>query len=121
MDIMTFIESNWFTLSVLASIIGLVWKVSKLIADFKKSINDRDDVLDKRISNVETKFTEQIKEISDRVTAQDLKREDNIERTRLIMEGVEATLFTLHGQGANGPVTKSLHAFTEYKNKKAAQ
>ena len=37
------------------------------------------------------------------------------------MNGVEATLKTLHAQGHNGPVTKSLDELNQYKLKKATE
>lgn len=121
MDLVTFIENNWFAIGGLIAICGFVWKSSNTIHDFKDSIEKRDKELDEKLDNMKSEINTKIDNLDERITEQENKRADSTERTRLIMEGVEATLHTLHNQGANGPVTKSLQQIEEYKNRKAVE
>lgn len=101
MDLMTFIENNWFSLTLLVSVAGGAWRLATKVDNMKDDINKKFDELEYRI-----KESEQY-------------RTDDKEREKLIMQGVEATLRTLHSQGANGPVTESLNAIDKYKSDKA--
>lgn len=103
MDLMTFLENNWFALTLLAGVSGFSWKLATKIDTMKSDIDSKFDDLDARIKDSEA------------------YRSDDKERERLIMQGVEATLRTLHEKGANGLVTESLNAIDEYKNKKAVE
>lgn len=103
MDLMAFLESNWFSLTLLAGACGLSWRLAIKLDNMKSDINNKFDELDARIEKSE-KY-----------------KEDDKERERLIMQGVEATLKTLHDQGANGSVTESLEAIDRYKLDKAVE
>lgn len=103
MNLMTFIESNWFELTMLAGVAGTSWKLADTINKMKSTIDNRFGKLEERIEESE-KY-----------------RSDDKEREKLIMQGVEATLRTLHSQGANGPVTESLKAIDNYKLNKVVE
>lgn len=103
MELMTFLENNWFALTLLAGVAGFSWRLASKFDTMKTDIDKKFDELDERIKDSET------------------YRTDDKEREKLIMQGVEATLRTLHSQGANGPVTESLNAIDEYKSRKAVE
>lgn len=49
------------------------------------------------------------------------RRLGGVERTRIIMDGVEATLVALYNEGHDGPVAQALKSIKDYKSRKAAQ
>lgn len=67
------------------------------------------------------KIEEKIDYLSNWLDEFNAKEDDKHERNILIMEGVEATLTTLHNASFNGPVTKSLENINDYKTRKAAE
>lgn len=67
------------------------------------------------------KIEEKIDYLSNWLDEFNAKEDDKHERNILIMEGIEATLTTLHNASFNGPVTKSLENINNYKTKKAAE
>lgn len=132
MELWTFIEENWFELTAIASLFAFGWKISKAVTTYIDSINSQIKSIKSSMDSIHKKYDSQFEDMKTRIdqnrqeTQKKLseienKRNDSIERTRLIMEGVEATLVTLHEQGYNGPVTQSLTAIRDYKNRKAAQ
>lgn len=121
MELMVFIEHNWFTITVIISIITLTSKFTKIIEDYTKRLDD----LKSDISDMKTETNKKFDDINDRLD-NELKdrnrdKDDDKERTRLIMQGVEATLISLSNEGHNGPVTQSLMEINDYKNKKALE
>lgn len=109
-ELMEFIEHNWFQITLIVSLITAITKVVHAFDKYNEENIARHN---------ETKS--QIIEIKSRIEEIEQKRVDGSERTRLIMEGLEATLISLHDDGHNGPVTKSLEAISEYKNRIASK
>lgn len=110
MELMKFIEHNWFQITLIVSLITAITKVVHAFDKYNEENIARHN---------DTKS--QIIEIKSRIEEIEQKRVDGSERTRLIMEGLEATLISLHDDGHNGPVTKSLEAISEYKNRMASK
>lgn len=109
-ELMKFIEHNWFQITLIVSLITAITKVVHAFDKYNEENIARHN---------DTKS--QIIEIKSRIEEIEQKRVDGSERTRLIMEGLEATLISLHDDGHNGPVTKSLEAISEYKNRMASK
>lgn len=80
-------------------------------------LNASNKSTDIRVSKIEKKM-DYLSKWLDEFNA---KEDDKHERNILIMEGIEATLTTLHNASFNGPVTKSLENINNYKTKKAAE
>lgn len=138
-----FIQNGWFEITALAAIVGAVWKFSKTIhtytsestkkfeklsdklddqkKDFDHRLDEQREDLHEKIEEIRTEFSISHGELLREVQDIERRREEGTERTRLLMDGVEATLITLHEEGANGPVTSSLQAIQAYKSKKAAE
>lgn len=117
MELMAFIEHNWFPITLIASIITFTIKLNNVVNNYMQVLNDlKEDISDFKVET-DTKF----KNIDKRFDQHRDDREEDKERTRLIMQGVEATLISLKNDGHNGPVTKSLDDINEYKTKKAAE
>lgn len=121
MDFVSFVEQNWFAIGGLIGIIGCTWKMSTQLHDFKKNIEERDNKLDQKLDDMKEEINNKVKSLEEKVSSQENRHKDDMERTRLIMDGVEATLVSLHNDGHNGPVTKSLEAINEYKSQKAVE
>ena len=117
MELMKFLEENWFQITLLGSLIGVTIKLTNKVNDY----NSRFDELKSDIQGLKEDTSDKISEINIRLDADDKKRQDGQERTRLIMEGVEATLISLKNEGHNGPVTASLNAINDYKSRKASE
>lgn len=121
MDLMKFLEENWFQITLIITIIGTV---IKLTTRFDNSVNENNkkfNDLKKDIKDLRDDTNDKIDKINKRLDDSDEKRNDGQERTRLIMEGVEATLISLKNEGHNGPVTASLEAINAYKLRKASE
>lgn len=121
MDFVSFVEQNWFAIGGLIGIIGCTWKMSTQLHDFKKNIEERDNKLDQKLDDMKDEINHKVQALEEKVSSQENRHKDDMERTRLIMDGVEATLVSLHNDGHNGPVTKSLEAINEYKSQKAVE
>lgn len=80
-------------------------------------LNASNESTDIRVYRIE----EKIDYLSNWLDEFNAKEDDKHERNILIMEGVEATLTTLHNASFNGPVTKSLENINNYKTRKAAE
>lgn len=94
------------------------------ISDIYNKLDEMHDTLN--ASNESTdirvhKIKEKIDYLSNWLDEFNAKEDDKHERNVLIMEGVEATLTTLHNASFNGPVTKSLENINNYKTRKAAE
>ena len=94
------------------------------ISDIHNKLDEMHNILD--ASNESTdirvyKIEEKIDYLSNWLDEFNAKEDDKHERNILIMEGVEATLITLHNASFNGPVTKSLENINNYKTRKAAE
>ena len=124
-DLLEFIKFNWFTLSLIFGILSFGYKTVKYIEDYKKSISEQDRLLNEKLEHNFEEIRSELNKLSNKLDAhiveQDIFDDDRAERTKLIMNGVEATLKTLHAQGHNGPVTKSLDELNQYKLKKATE
>lgn len=124
-DLLEFIKFNWFTLSLIFGILSFGYKTVKYIEDYKKSISEQDRLLNEKLEHNFEEIRSELNKLSNKLDAhiveQDVFDDDRAERTKLIMNGVEATLKTLHAQGHNGPVTKSLDELNQYKLKKATE
>lgn len=124
-DLLEFIKFNWFTLSLIFGILSFGYKTVKYIEDYKKSISEQDKLLNEKLEHNFEEIRSELNKLSNKLDAhiveQDIFDDDRAERTKLIMNGVEATLKTLHAQGHNGPVTKSLDELNQYKLKKATE
>lgn len=120
-----FIKFNWFTLSLIFGILSFGYKTVKYIEDYKKSISEQDKLLNEKLEHNFEEIRAELNKLSNKldehIVEQDIFDDDRAERTKLIMNGVEATLKTLHAQGHNGPVTKSLDELNQYKLKKATE
>lgn len=136
MDFVTFLENNWFAIGGLIALIGTTWKMSTQLNEYKNQVAERDrqleqksdekdKALDEKLDKMQTEINDKIDSIerkfNSHIEEYDGHKDDNIERTRLIMEGVEATLHSLHDEGHNGPVTKSLAEIEAYKSRKASE
>lgn len=124
-DLFEFIKFNWFTLSLIFGILSFGYKSVKYIEEYKKSVSEQDRLLNEKLEHNFEEIRSEINKLSNKLDAhiveQDVFDDDRAERTKLIMNGVEATLKTLHAQGHNGPVTKSLDELNQYKLKKATE
>lgn len=124
-DLLEFIKFNWFTLSLIFGILSFGYKTVKYIEDYKKSISEQDKLLNEKLEHNFEEIRAELNKLSNKldehIVEQDIFDDDRAERTKLIMNGVEATLKTLHAQGHNGPVTKSLDELNQYKLKKATE
>lgn len=94
------------------------------ISDIYNKLDEMHNILN--ASNESTdirvhKIEEKIDYLSNWLDEFNAKEDDKHERNILIMEGIEATLTTLHNASFNGPVTKSLENINNYKTKKAAE
>ena len=117
MELMKFIEENWFQITLIGALISFTIKLTNKVNTYNSRFDDlRDD-----IESLKNTTNDKIDEINNRLDNSDEKRKESQERTRLIMEGVEATLISLKNEGHNGPVTSSLEAINEYKIKKASE
>lgn len=85
--------------------------------EMHSTLNLSNESTDIRVSKIE----EKIDYLSKWLDEFNAKEDDKHERNILIMEGIEATLTTLHNASFNGPVTKSLENINNYKTKKAAE
>lgn len=146
MELFKFLQMNWFEITVVLSLVGFAIKATTFISDNMRKfdelkanledtikdenrkmddkmnkINDRIDDLKNDIKEVRKDTNDKIDCLNDRIDLNEQKRVDGQERTRLIMEGVEATLISLHNDGHNGPVTASLKAINDYRNRKASE
>lgn len=121
MDLVTFVEQNWFTISLLATIIAFVYKVTKALDSFEQETKSRDEELRASLDGFKSDVKNHFKQVDDKFKELEDKREDEKERTRIIMTGVEATLISLHDDGHNGPVTASLKEIADYKARKSAE
>ena len=124
-DLLEFIKFNWFTLSLILGILSFGYKTVKYIEDYKKSISEQNRLLNEKLEHNFEEIRSELNKLSNKldehIVEQDIFDDDRAERTKLIMNGVEATLKTLHAQGHNGPVTKSLDELNQYKLKKATE
>lgn len=109
-DLMLFIEHNWFQITLIISLIATIIKAVKAFDKYNDENISRHNETKAEIIKIKTKMDEM-----------EEKRCEGSERTQLIMEGLEATLISLHDDGHNGPVTKSLEAMSEYKNRMASK
>lgn len=94
------------------------------ISDIYNKLDEMHNILN--ASNESTdirvyKIEEKIDYLSNWLDEFNAKEDDKHERNILIMEGIEATLTTLHNASFNGPVTKSLENINNYKTKKATE
>ena len=121
MDLVTFLEQNWFTISLLATIITFVYKVTKALDSFEQETKRRDEELRESLDEFKTSVNTHFKQVDTKFNDLEVKREDEKERTRIIMTGVEATLISLHNEGHNGQVTASLKEIADYKAIKSAE
>lgn len=117
MELMAFIEHNWFPITFIISIIGFTIKMVKIVNDYAEKLK----ILTLEVSNLKSENTKKFEAINQRLDSNHIDREDEKERTRLIMQGVEATLISLKNDGHNGPVTTSLQEINDYKTRKAAE
>lgn len=85
--------------------------------EMHNTLNASNESTDIRVSKIE----EKIDYLSKWLDEFNAKEDDKHERNILIMEGIEATLTTLHNASFNGPVTKSLENINSYKTKKATE
>ena len=124
-DLLEFIKFNWFTLSLIFGILSFGYKTVKYIEDYKKSISEQNKLLNEKLEHnfeeIRVELNKLSNKLDEHIVEQDIFDDDRAERTKLIMNGVEATLKTLHAQGHNGPVTKSLDELNQYKLKKATE
>ena len=124
-DLLEFIKFNWFTLSLIFGILSFGYKTVRYIEEYKKSISEQDSLLNEKLEHNFEEIRAELNKLSNKldehIIEQDIFDDDRAERTKLIMNGVEATLKTLHAQGHNGPVTKSLDELNQYKLKKATE
>ena len=124
-DLLEFIKFNWFTLSLIFGILSFGYKTVRYIEEYKKSISEQDRLLNEKLEHNFEEIRAELNKLSNKldehIIEQDIFDDDRAERTKLIMNGVEATLKTLHAQGHNGPVTKSLDELNQYKLKKATE
>lgn len=132
MGLQEFLNNNWFSISCLITIVTLTLQVSTKLNDIQNSSNKGDSELESDLKDTYVTLHEEIIELKHQVDTSheelqnlirdsEVRREDSNERMRIIMDGVEATLVSLHDDGHNGPVTRSLNAIQDYKSKKSAE
>lgn len=121
MDLFTIIEHNWFTISLLATIITLVYKVIQALSSFEQETKRRDEELKDSLDDFKVEVNDHFEKVDNKFSELDSRRKDEKERTRIIMTGVEATLMSLHNNGYNGAVTESLNEISDYKAHKSAE
>lgn len=124
MDLVEFLKHNWFLISLIAGAIGTTIRLTRTISDFDKKISgkleDHSDKLDHMESQQKDMMGE-LERVKCHVDEREEKRADTEERTRIIMNGTEATLISLSSQGHDGPVTESLKEIRDYKARKASE
>lgn len=94
------------------------------ISDIYNKLDEMHNILSASNESTDIRFykiEEKIDYLSNWLDEFNAKEDDKHERNILIMEGVEATLTTLHNASFNGPVTKSLENINNYKTRKAAE
>jgi phosphoglycolate phosphatase-like HAD superfamily hydrolase len=132
LDFVEFLEDNWFAIGGMVSVIIFTIKQTKNIqkmvdnnetekAQLKQTIENQAKETERQFKKIEDKVEKNHKELAEALDDIEVRRYESSERTRIIMNGVEATLETLHSQGANGPVTSSLKEIKEYKSVMAAK
>lgn len=117
MELMEFIEHNWFPITLLISIVSFTIKITNIVKNYDLKFKELKSDMQDFKEDTNTKF----QEINDKFDDNFKDKEDDKERTRLIMQGVEATLISLKNDGHNGPVTTSLQEINDYKTRKAAE
>ena len=153
MDLVTFIEDNWFAVGSLITLIGFTVKLSRNVQKHIDSFEVRTSKLEAKdreiykiieknndqlrtelkemrdeiksefksnLADLDLSMTESIQSVNSRLNEIESKRVEGAERTRIMLDGIEATLQSLHNEGHNGPVTKSLQEIHSYKSRKAA-
>ena len=119
--IVSFLEQNWFAISLLGTLITFVVKVTIALDSFKQDTEARDEELRVSLDDFKEEVKNHFMQVDEKFKELEDKREDEKERTRIIMTGVEATLISLHNDGHNGPVTASLKEIADYKARKSAE
>jgi hypothetical protein len=132
MDLVKFLEDNWFAIGSLITLIAFTIRITKQTTtqyleskqrdeDMKEDMKDMKKEFQSSQDELRKEFNSSHSQLSDKIDRIEKDKTEGTERTRIIMDGVEATLITLHNNGANGPVTKSLQNIQDYKSKKAAE
>lgn len=125
MDLVSFLEHNWFLITGVGALIAFTWKLGNQFRDYKEDVKEHDEKLNQKIDKLSENVASQINEMKDDVNKKfdDIKnaRQEGAKRTMIMMRGIEATLVTLHNNGANGPVTDSLNELKEYQLHKATE
>lgn len=128
MSIFKLIEENWFTISLVASLLAFAIRMTAKYSDamhnlstslnsIESKMSDNTDKLNDRITSIES-FN---KQLSSSIEGIESKRISDSERTRIIMDGVEATLIVLSIQETtNDAIKSSLTSIQDYKSKKAS-
>ena len=128
MSIFKLIEDNWFTISLVASLLAFAIRMTAKYSDamhnlstslnsIENKMSDNNDKLNDRIDNIESLNVQ----LSSSIEGIESKRVSDSERTRIIMDGVEATLIVLSLQETtNDAIKSSLTSIQDYKSKKAS-
>lgn len=133
------ILDNWSAIAIVISVISFAITMTKKFTNFTHDLKDREAEQNRQIQknheqlsgevealrHVQQEFATEVAiqydNVLSKIKDQERKREDGSERTRIIMDGVEATLEAMHAQGHNGPVTSALGDIKEYKSKVSAK
>lgn len=131
MSIFKLIEDNWFTISLVASLLAFAIRMTAKYSDAMHNLSNSLNSIDNRMSENNDKLNDRIndieslnKQLSLSIEGIESKRVSDSERTRIIMDGVEATLIVLSLQKTDNEndnsIKNSLASIQDYKSRKAS-
>lgn len=131
MSIFKLIEDNWFTISLVASLLAFAIRMTAKYSDAMHNLSNSLNSIDNRMSENNDKLNDRIndieslnKQLSLSIEGIESKRVSDSERTRIIMDGVEATLIVLSLQKTDNKndnsIKNSLASIQDYKSRKAS-
>lgn len=132
MDLIKFLEMNWFSITGIVGLLSFVIKANNTLNNYKATVEKNNERLEAKIDGIHKDMQSEMKEIKqtfnnkfddvyEQLQTTETIRKEGSRRTLIIMNGVEATLRTLHDKGANGPVTESLKELERYKSEQAVK
>lgn len=132
MDLIKFLEMNWFSITGIIGLLSFVIKANNTLNNYKATVEKNNERLEAKIDGIHKDMQSEMKEIKqtfnnkfddvyEQLQTTETIRKEGSRRTLIIMNGVEATLRTLHDKGANGPVAESLKELERYKSEQAVK
>jgi uncharacterized protein YlxW (UPF0749 family) len=121
MDLMKFLENNWFTITLLGTMIATTVKLTQKIDSFIIETKENNQKILTQVDSSNKELNRRIDDLTSRIDKNELRRQEGSQRTRIILTAVEATLCALHDEGHNGPVSASLNEIRDFKDRKASE